>query len=79
MKPAEAREAFQEGTAVSKVMLGQVTSLAARCALWGGDRDALAADVTFLDRSGEYGRMVEAIRASLHAALDALDGNDASA
>lgn len=75
----EAREAFQQQTAVSRVMLGQVTSLAARCALWTGDREGLAADLAFLDRSGEYGRMVEAIRASLHAGLDALDGNDTDA
>jgi hypothetical protein len=78
-RPAEAREAFQEGAAASQVILGQVTHLAARSALWSGDREGLAADLAFLEQSGEHGRVVEANRAALRAAVDALDGKDADA
>ena len=78
-EPAGARELFQVQSTVSRVMLGQVTALAARCALWQGEREALAADLASLDQSGEFGRAVEATRASLHGGLAALDGNEGDA
>jgi tetratricopeptide (TPR) repeat protein len=78
-RPGEAREVFQQEAATSRVMVGQVTALAARCALWVGDRAGVAADLEYLDQSGEFGRTVEAVRQSLHAGLAALDGKEADA
>jgi hypothetical protein len=74
---AEARQTFRDQRATSMVMAGQVTALAARAALWLGDRDGLATDLEHLDQSGEYGRTVEAIRLSLHAGHAALRGAEA--
>ena len=76
---AEARQTFRDQRAASMVMAGHVTALAARAALWLGDRDGLATDLEHLDQSGEYGRTVEAIRLSLHAGHAALRGAEADA
>jgi len=76
-RPSEARQIFQQQATTSFVMVGQVTALAARSALWIGDREGLAADLEYLDQSGEFGRAVEATRLSLRAGLAALDGAEA--
>jgi hypothetical protein len=48
--------------------------LAARAAAWERNPDALAGLLKEMDEAGEYGRSVEAMRASLHGALLALEG-----
>jgi len=44
---------------------------AARCALWAGDSDGVAADLAALDATGFHGRIVEARRMTLRAGLAA--------
>jgi class 3 adenylate cyclase/predicted negative regulator of RcsB-dependent stress response len=47
---------------------------ATRAAAWMGDRDSLAARLLAMDEAGEFGRSIEAVRASLRGALMALEG-----
>jgi len=75
----KARSTFHQQARTSRVMFGQVTAIAARAALWSGDRDGLSADLAHLDQSGEFGRTVEATRLALHGGLAALERRDAEA
>ncbi|HET9417240.1 MAG TPA: AAA family ATPase [Candidatus Limnocylindria bacterium] len=47
---------------------------ATRATAWMGDRESLAARLLEMDEAGEFGRGIEAVRASFRGALLALDG-----
>ncbi len=71
---AEARAAFDQSRTTVMATGSDSRIMAARAAAWEGDVNALSALLREMDEAGEYGRSIEANRASLRAALMAREG-----
>jgi class 3 adenylate cyclase/tetratricopeptide (TPR) repeat protein len=76
---ADAADLFREESRLVGDQSALSLYMAARPALWLGDRERAAADLADLDATGIHGPVVECRRATIRAGLLALDGRTAEA